>query len=328
LAPDTVLVEYFYARDQLIAAVLSRDDLEVIPLCPKSRVDPLLRLLQFQLSKFCLGADYAKVFRAPMLRATRTHLENLYEVLLRPVHGRLQGRHLVFIPHENLHHVPLHALFDGSRYLMDEFTVSYAPSAGIYALCRQQPLSTSEASLILGVPDALAPLIGEEAAAVAAVLPGSELFLGAAASQRILKEKGAASRVIHIATHGRFRADNPMFSAIRLGDDYLTLYDLDRFRLPAELVTLSGCSTGLNVVAKGDELLGLVRGMLHAGARSLLLSLWDLQDGSTTELMRSFYMRFRDGADAASALQGAMRDLREKHPHPYFWAPFVLIGGV
>ena len=328
LGPDTVLVEYFYARDQLIAAVVSERILEAIPLGSRSRVDPLIRLLQFQLSKFCLGADYAATFRGPMLRATRTHLRELYEVLLEPLRRHLQGKHLVFVPHENLHHLPLHALFDGSQYLMDAFTVSYAPSAGIYALCRQQQVNTSGASLILGVPDALAPLIDEEVAAVAATLPESELFVGAGAGQRVLKEKGPASRVIHIATHGRFRADNPMFSAIRLGDGYLTLYDLNRFRLPVELVTLSGCSTGLNVVAKGDELLGLVRGMLHAGARSLLLSLWDVQDRSTTQLMTSFYTRFQAHGDAASALQGAMQELRERQPHPYYWAPFVLIGGV
>jgi CHAT domain-containing protein len=81
------------------------------------------------------------------------------------------------------------------------------------------------------------------------------------------------------------------------------------------------------VVAKGDELLGLVRGLLHSGARSLLLSLWDVQDRSTTELMRSFYTRFGAQASAASALQGAMQELRERQPHPYFWAPFVLTGG-
>jgi tetratricopeptide (TPR) repeat protein len=328
MGPETVLVEYFYARDQLIAAVVSHGVLEVVPLCSRSRVDPLIRLLQFQLSKFCLGADYAAVFREPMLRATRTHLQELYEVLVEPLRRHMRGKHVVFVPHDNLHHVPLHALFDGSRYLIDAFTVSYAPSAGIYALCRQQQVNTSGASLILGLPDALAPLIAEETAVVAATLPDPELFLGDDASQRVLREKGPECRVIHIATHGRFRADNPMFSTIRLGDGYLTLYDLNRFRLPVELVTLSGCSTGLNVVAKGDELLGLVRGLLHAGARSLLLSLWDVQDRSTTELMRSFYTRFRAHGDTASALQGAMQELREKQPHPYYWAPFVLLGGV
>src|SRR5262245_63414635 len=116
-----------------------------------------------------------------------------------------------------------------------------------------------------------------------------------------MEQKGPQSRVIHIATHGRFRADNPMFSTIRLGDGYLTLYDLNRFRLPVELVTLSGCSTGLNVVAKGDELLGLVRGLLHAGARSLVLSVWDVKDRSTTDLMRWLYSRFCVHGDPDSA---------------------------
>jgi CHAT domain-containing protein len=327
LGPDTVLVEYFYARDQLIAAVLSQDVLEVRAISSRSQVDPLIRLLQFQLSKFRLGANYAGVFREPMLRAATAHLRDLYETLLEPVRRHLHGRHVVFVPHESLHHLPMHALFDGSQYMIDAFTVSYAPSAGIYALCRGREVNTSGASLILGVPDAFAPLIGEEAAVVAATLPQSELFLGAGASRRVLKEKARSSRVIHLATHGQFRSDNPMFSAIRLGDGYLTLYDLNRFHLPVELVTLSGCCTGLNVVAKGDELLGLVRGLLHAGAKSLLLSLWDVHDRSTTELMGSFYTRFQANGDMASALQGAARELREKQPHPYYWAPFVLIGG-
>ena len=328
LGPDTVLVEYFYARDQLIAAVVSDGSSGSASAMFQVAPGPADPAAAIPTLKILPRADYAAVFREPMLRATKTHLQELYEVLVEPIRRHMRGRHVVFVPHENLHHVPLHALFDGSRYLIDAFTVSYAPSASIYALCRQQQVNTSGASLILGLPDALAPLIAEETAVVAATLPEPALFLGDGASQRVLREKGPESRVIHISTHGRFRADNPMFSAIRLGDGYLTLYDLKRFRLPVELVTLSGCSTGLNVVAKGDELLGLVRGLLHAGARSLLLSLWDVQDRSTTELMRSFYTRFRAGGDMASALQDAMQELREQQPHPYYWAPFVLIGGV
>ena len=116
-----------------------------------------------------------------------------------------------------------------------------------------------------------------------------------------------------------------MFSSIR-GRRYLTP-DLYQLRLPADLVTLSGCSTGLNVVAQGDELLGLVRGLLNAGAKSLMLSLWDVHDRSTAELMQEFYSRLRSESDKAAALGAAMKELRERHPHPYYWAPFVLIGG-
>lgn len=119
-----------------------------------------------------------------------------------------------------------------------------------------------------------------------------------------------------------------MFSGIRLGNAYLSLYDLYQLKLEAELVTLSGCATGLNVVTAGDELLGLIRGLLYAGAQSLLLTLWNVHDRSTAEFMGCFYECFQGGADKAAALRAAMQDVRERYPHPYYWAPFILIGKV
>ena len=117
-----------------------------------------------------------------------------------------------------------------------------------------------------------------------------------------------------------------MFSSIRMGNSYLSLYDLYQLRLPVELVTLSGCATGLNVVAAGDELIGLARGLFQAGAQSLLLSLWDVHDQSTAEFMTGFYKRFQAGEDKATAMQQAMLQTREAYPHPYQWGPFVLMG--
>jgi CHAT domain-containing protein len=117
-----------------------------------------------------------------------------------------------------------------------------------------------------------------------------------------------------------------MFSSIRLGNSFLSLYDLYQLKLPVELMTLSGCSTGLNVVAAGDELIGLARGLLHAGAQSLVLSLWDVHDRSTAEYMRAFYGFLQQGKSKAEALQKAMLQLRASYPHPYQWAPFILIG--
>lgn len=119
-----------------------------------------------------------------------------------------------------------------------------------------------------------------------------------------------------------------MFSCIRMGDGYLNLYDLYQMRLPSKLVTLSGCATGMNFVSAGDELLGLQRGLFCAGATSLLLSLWDVHDQSTARLMQSFYKNYIASQDLSLALQAAMKQLREENPHPYFWAPFVLIGKI
>lgn len=117
-----------------------------------------------------------------------------------------------------------------------------------------------------------------------------------------------------------------MFSAIRLADSHLSLYDLYHMDLPVDLLTLSGCVTGLDFVAEGDELIGLSRGLLYAGARSLLLSLWEVDDRSTAEFMQLFYSHLLQRGDKAETLRRAILDLRTRYVHPYYWAPFRLIG--
>jgi CHAT domain-containing protein len=326
LAPETTLVEYFCAQDRILACVLTRDDLQIVPLTLQSRVQKILQMLQFQVSKFRLDPQYVATFQDSLLEATQAHLKSLYDELLAPVRQLLTSPHLVFVPHGLLHYVPMHALYDGESYLIDSYAVSYAPSASIYSICRSIPEKTSGASLIFGIADAQAPSILDEVHALKSILPDAKLFVGDKATEQALRENGKSSRTIHIATHGYFRQDNPMFSSIRLGGSYLSLYDLYHLKLTADLVVLSGCATGLNVVRPGDEQIGLVRGLLRAGAQSLVLSLWDVHDRSTQEFMVSFYTKMQQGLSKRLAIQAAMVELRERVPHPYYWAPFLLIG--
>src|ERR1700689_3828488 len=328
LPADAALVEYFSLKDQFVAAVVTRDGLKIVPLTPVSRVVKLLRMLHFQMSKFKLGAEYTQTFEKSMLGVVQAHLRALHEEIFAPVRAQLNARHLIIVPHGMLHYLPFHALLDDSGYLIDSFTISYAPSASVFVHCQEKVMHAAGGSLVMGIPDARAPLILDEVRAVAKIVPDAELLLGGQANQTALRGKGARSRLIHIATHGKFRQDNPMFSGIRLGDAYLNLYDLYQLKFDAELVTLSGCATGMNVVTSGDELLGLIRGLLYAGAHSLLLTLWDVHDQSAADLMAGFYRRFQSGEEKAAALRGAMIELRERYPHPYHWAPFTLIGKV
>jgi CHAT domain-containing protein len=129
-----------------------------------------------------------------------------------------------------------------------------------------------------------------------------------------------------LAAHGIFRRDNPMFSALQLADGRINLLDLSKIRLDADLLTLSACNTGSSVAIGGDELVGLMRGFLQAGARSLLVTLWEIDDSSTHEFMRAFYGFLAVGEPLARAVQKAMLAVRERFPHPYFWAPFLLVG--
>jgi tetratricopeptide (TPR) repeat protein len=328
LPRGAMLVEYFRVGQRLVAFLLTRERLLAVPVAVVARVQHLLRLLQFQMAWAMPDAHAPASARESSLTATQAHLQELYRELLEPLRPHLQAEHLVFVPHDLLHYVPFHALHDGSRHVIDSFSVSYAPSATVYRLCHGRKTGGDGSSLVMGVPQPQTPFVLDEARRVAALLPRPELYVGQEASEKVLRERGDGRRFVHIAAHGFFRPDNPMFSGIRLGDSYLTLYDLYSLSLPADLVTLSACVTGMNVVAAGDELLGLARGLLRAGAASLLLTLWEVPDQSTAEFMDLFYSRMLISDTRAAALREAVLSLRERYPHPLHWAPFVLMGKV
>jgi len=326
LGPEAALLEYFAIEEATFVAVVTATNLKIIPLGPLDAIAQRLRMVQFQLSKFRLNADYLARFRNLLLAALQSHLQALYDALIAPVLALLPVRDLVIVPFGPLHSLPFHALFDGEKYLIERFGICYEPSASIFAHSHRSASTPSGSSLIIGIDDPKLPFIREEVDAVAALVANPRVLFGTAATEAGLRRYGSSSQLVHIATHGIFRQDSPMFSSIRLADSYLTLYDLYHMDLPVDLLTLSGCVTGLNVVADGDELLGLTRGLLYAGARSLLLSLWDVDDRSTSEFMKEFYRQLQGRSRKADALQSAMLHQLQRYPHPYYWAPFKLIG--
>jgi hypothetical protein len=329
LATDETLVEFFTVDGRVCAFVVPAGEPAFhVWLATRERVDRLLAALRFQLAKFAHDERYTRMHGAALRRSVDTHLSTLYEGLLAPLGDALEGRRLLFAPHGALHYVPLHALRrpDG-RYVVETNEVSYCPSATLYRACaRRKPSSAEGGLLAVGVPDERAPFIGEEILALGRLFRGATLLEGDGAGKAAFLARAPRSRLLHIATHGSFRPDSPMFSFVRLADAPLSFYDLFDVPLDAELVTLSACSTGVNELAPGDELCGLMRGFLYAGAPSLVVSLWPVHDRSTCEIMERFYSRLVAGDDKRSALRRAELEALERYGHPYYWAPFVLMG--
>ena len=322
LADDALLVEYFEARGILHAFLLDRRGLEVVRLGPYAPVRQWMKLLHFQLGKPLAGDSGLG------MEAANHHLGELYLLLLAPIEARLaRFRHLVIAPHRNLHGLPYAALHKGGSALIDRFTISTIPSASVFAGCRRRPAPLRRPSLVIAVPDEQAPLISEEAALVAGLLPSARLLSGSDATIEAFRQQAQGQRVVHLSTHGYFRRDNPLFSAIQLADGRLNTIDLQEIALDAELVALSACSSGATISAGGDERLGLIRGFLSAGARNLLVSLWNINDASTKEFMRFFYTHLAAEIPLPEALRKAMQEVRTIYPHPYHWSPFVLVGG-
>jgi tetratricopeptide (TPR) repeat protein len=327
LPKRTTLVEYFTTGDEIIAFIISRDNARVVRrLCPASRILGLQERLAFQLEKFLLGRDYIGAHSTQILESTRRRLQELYRHLMAPFMADVRTPHIAIVPHGTLHFLPFHAFYDGDKYLIDEYEVSYAPSASVLKYCLKKPAVHGESALIVGVPDEKAPLVGEELLRLTQLFPNARLLRDQDATRAAFTENAKVASFVHIATHAIFRQDNPMFSSFKLADGWLTAFDLFSMVCQTNLVTLSGCQSGMSEVTGSDDLLGLMRGFLYAGARSLLLSLWNVNDESTAALMVRFYEEWGKGAAKSTALRSAMRALREEHPNPFYWAPFLLVG--
>ena len=261
-----------------------------------------------------------------LTRRARRHLASLYDLLLRPIEEKIGARRLVIVPHRALHYLPFQALHDGATYLIERREVSYAPSALVLQKCLGLERRSLSRALLLGVADAQTPRVHDEIEALRSLFPETVALLNQEATIAALRKQAPTADVIHLACHGQFRPDNPLFSSLRLGDGWLTVRDAYNLNLHCALVTLSACETGVNDVAPGEELIGLARGFFAAGSASLLISLWTVDDEATSEMMVDFYGRLRASGSPAKALREAQLAMMQKRQHPFFWAPFVLTG--
>jgi len=327
LGPDTALVEYAVLGGELLAFVVRDEGVEVVRgLAREAEVSEALGQFRFQLGSLRYGSARMRAHLGPLTARARHYLGALHRLLLRPVEPLLGERRLVVVPHRALHYVPFHALDDGEAYVVERREVSYAPSAGVLRYCLSKPAAGASRALLMGVADEQTPRVRDEIRALAPLFPDSTALLDSEATLERLRALAPAADVLHLACHGQFRPDSPLFSSLKLGDGWLTARDAYTLDFRGRLVTLSACETGVSAVAPGDELLGLVRGFFSAGAPSLLLSLWTVDDEATADLMADFYTSLRRGSRPAAALRSAqLRQLRQR-PHPFFWSPFVLLG--
>jgi len=330
LQAGTKVLEYFSTGDEVVVFVFDARRLLAYRLGPPQRIAELVDRFRFQVAKFGLGSGYVGAHADHLLEGTNAVLSELYTALIDPAADELMdANRLIVVPHGVLHYLPFHALIDPSGTpLVERVEVSYAPSAGVLASCFERPgLGESiERPLLVGVPDERIPRVSGEIEALERVFGQANVLAGEAATEHAFRRQAPEAGVIHLASHAVFRDDNPLFSAIRLADGWLSLYDLYSLRLRAALVTLSACETGVNEVLAGDELVGLTRGFFQAGTAAVVVSLWAVNDASTAHLMERFYTHLRGGEGAAAAMRTAQAELRRTYPHPYYWAPFLVVG--
>ncbi|MDO8595135.1 MAG: CHAT domain-containing protein [Sulfuricaulis sp.] len=317
------LVEYYYQGKELYVFVVNRAQLRVVKLDATGLAEQVQR--------------FRRAIENPNSNLWEAQAQALYGRLWQPIETMVSARNVIVVAHGALHYLPFAALRrpDGGL-LMDQYGLRFLPSASVLKFLRPAVLAKDAARLLaIGNPD-----LGDskldlqfaegEARLVAGMTANSRLLVRKDATETNFRKAGGVFSRIHIASHGKFQADDPLSSGLYLArdaenDGVLTVGELYSMNLDADLVTLSACETGLGKIANGDDVVGLTRGFLYAGSRSIVASLWSVDDRATATLMQAFYTNLA-GMNKQEALRQAQINARKSFPHPFYWAAFQLTG--
>ena len=321
LGPQTTLISYFVTRDKTLAFVVSSNSLQAVEI-PVKEADLLAQI------------DWFRSF-ASLSDTEHQSLKQLDAWLIAPIRQYIKTAKVVIAPHGILHYLPFAALTDGHRYFGDDHAIYYIPSASTLPSLRHRIRHNGKRVLAMAQAQAAGltslSYVDEEARSVAK-LYHSQLLPTGRATRAVFLKRASAYNVLHIAAHAELKAMSPLFSRILLSSDrddsgaieVREIYGMDLTK--TDLVTLSACETQLGAQSKGDDIVGLNRAFIYAGASSVIASLWIVDDKATSLLMKAFYGHLKQGMSKAAALQAAQIATRKKYPHPYYWAAFVLTG--
>ncbi len=360
LEEDDALLEYFVGQAGRFIFVVTKEKVKAVRLTVDSG-----KIFQ-NIQEFRIRAVEGITLDRLLTKIYENPLSELYEILIQPIEKEISGKkHLVIVPHGMLHYLPFQALLSkGGKYLIESYTVSYLPSASVLKYARWKNKGNRLDLFAVGNPlTELSPLPAAELEVkeVSAVFEKKLVLTGRQATKPSVKGQGPKYDIVLLSTHGEMIDSDPLNSNLRFtpsgGDDgKLTVSEIFDMEIKANLVTLSACETALvkgeeGDFPKGDDLVGLSRAFIHAGAPSVVASLWKVSDDSTVELMRSFYQNLKS-MSKSEALRKAQLDLMKSSihlhverssrgitqssdyqpdtaiecSHPYFWAPFILVG--
>jgi CHAT domain-containing protein len=357
---ETALIEYFIGMESRFIFLITKEKIMAMPLEIDSK-KLFQKVREFRVRAvegITLDRLLSKIYERPLLE--------LYEILIQPIEKEIFGkRNLIIVPHGMLHYLPFQALLSRDRkYLIESFSISYLPSATVLKYARAKNKGNHVDLFAAGNPNTgLTPLPAAELEVkeVSAIFEKKLVLTGQQATKTSVKSQGPRYDLMLLSTHGEMIESNPLKSNLRFtpserNDGRLTVSEIFDMEIKANLVTLSACETALvkgetGDFPQGDDLVGLSRAFIHAGAPSVVASLWKVSDDSTVQLMRNFYHNLKS-MPKAEALRKAQMDLMKSTvrftvtragggliqpaqkgseetiecSHPFFWAPFILLG--
>lgn len=326
LDDQTTLIVYFLPdstiMDKSLAWVIDRETVEFVPLEANAvDIEVHVRFLHALLAE----------------RADDVEIETtaIYQTLFAPLVPYIHHKNLVIIPHGGLHYLPFATLQDpeSGHYLVEDYTITYAPSASILPLIFDRRNPNQDRLLALGNPGGWMPY-AETEVNEAANLYGTTPLIGQQATERQIYDQAIHADILHLATSAMVDTFNPLYSRVELAPDSdfdgnLEVHEVLGLNLNnANLVVLSGSETAVEQLSSGDDIVGLRLAFLYAGAPSVISTLWNVDDAASSELIRLFFRHLRAGSTIAEAIRVAQIEImnNEQWRSPYYWASFNLTG--
>jgi len=354
------IVSYFVGDENVFVFVITTNDFQVITIKKDFPLEAWIEEFRNSIYNFnpagtnleFLNQKYANIGY------------ELYRILFQPIEPMLTGKSVVIIPGGVLGYLPFEALltkipkseddFLHHPYLLNHYQISYCYSATLLREMEQKADRASEdflafapkfgepkSFLNLGTRQIQLPILEhnqEEAQAIQTIM-GGELLADSLASLQAFFDLAPDYSVLHLATHGfandrwgeySFLAFTQTPSSIDTG--LLFVKDLYQMRLHSQMVVLSACNTGVGELQRGEGIISLARGFSYAGAASIITTLWQIDDQSTSQIMQYFYRNLKAGMTKDAALWQAKRtylaSCNNMRAHPLFWAAFVPIGNM
>lgn len=328
LGPQDALVEFGVSGDELFACVVRHDGVHLVRhLADWNAVRDAVQSTLFQMDTLRHGSAPVARHLPHLERRALQRLQQLHALLWAPLVAWLAAcTRVLVVPHAQLAALPFAALHDGQRFIGERLALAGVPSARVALHGLRHPAVAPVRVLALGESTNL-PHAAAEARQVAGLFADSLCLIDEGATLEALRNAAPAADVIHLACHAQFRSDNPLFSALHLRDGALTAEWLQGLVLKPAVVVLSACETGQAEQGQGDEMVGLVRAFMVAGAARVVAALWPVDDAVTAQFMAAFYRALAAQVPCAVALQQAQAEVRQAHPHPFYWAGFALQGG-
>ncbi len=331
LDPGTALLSYYVLEDEIFCWLIQKKD------DPALTPSPMM-LFRLPINRKKMGEDILEYRRAIQnLEPFETVSKTLYSFLIEQPVSRLNGiKNLGIIPHGPLHYLSFATLFDGKKYLIDDYSLFYLPSASVwkYTKERRQPQKNVNV-LAIGNPDLGDPILDlpfseYEVGSIQWSFPNITVLTKETASEEWVAKNTGKFGIIHLASHGEFDPVNPLFSAIKLSrskqfDGNLEASEIFGLQINADMVVLSACQSGLGKVTGGDDVIGLNRAFFYAGTHTVVSSLWRVSDVSTALLIKTFYRRYTT-YNKADSLRYSTLHVRNRYPHPGYWGAFTLVG--